>query len=92
MYAREHLKLRHLKVRGRAHAGKNGLNVAAGAVDIEPQFHHALDHILDLLIGGVRLHGNDHHFASSNLDCAASASAARLKVSLLRPLLLGPLQ
>ena len=37
-------------------------DVAAGAVYVESKFDHPLDHILYLFIGGVGLHGNDHHF------------------------------
>ena len=61
MHAGEHLELGDLEVRGRADAGEDGLRFAGGAVDVEAELHHALDHVLDLFIGGAVLHGDDHH-------------------------------
>jgi hypothetical protein len=48
-------------VRRRSNAGKNRLHLTRCAVDIEAELHHSLNHILNLFIGGVVLHGDDHH-------------------------------
>ena len=45
---------------GRAHAGEDGLHGAGGAVDVEADFHHALDDGLDFFFGRAILHSNNH--------------------------------
>jgi len=61
VHAREHLELCNLKLPRRAHAGQNGLRLAGGAVDVETELYHTLNHLLNLFIGCVVLHGDDHH-------------------------------
>jgi hypothetical protein len=62
VYAMQHLELHHIEVRRRAHPGEDGLVRAGGAVNVEPELHHALDHVLNLLLGCLVLHCDNHHF------------------------------
>jgi len=58
--AGENFEFGDLEVVRRADAGENGLSCSGGAVDVETEFNHALDYLLDVFFGGLALHCDDH--------------------------------
>ena len=47
MDALEHLELGDIEVGGGADAGEDGLGGSGGAADVEAEFNHAFDYVLD---------------------------------------------
>ena len=62
MYAREYLELRDVEVAGRSNSCEDGLRLARGAVNVESELNHPLDHVLYRFIRSVVLHRYDHCF------------------------------
>jgi hypothetical protein len=58
----ENFELSNLEVLGRPDAGQNGLGCAGGAVNIEAELNHPLDHMLDMFLCCMVLHRYDHCF------------------------------
>ena len=68
---------------GGADAGEDGLDGPGGAVDVEADFHHALDDVLDLFFGRAILHSNNH-FSFPVCVCAPDAGGFGREASSLR--------
>jgi len=60
VHSGQHLELNHIEVAGCADTGKNRLLCPGGPVNIESELHHALNHRLNVLLGGIVLHCYDH--------------------------------
>src|SRR5207249_6339223 len=48
-------------------SAQNRVDHAGGAVDVEAQFHQAIDHTLNLLLAGAFLHYDNHWCSASSL-------------------------
>ncbi|GGG64763.1 hypothetical protein GCM10011585_02970 [Edaphobacter dinghuensis] len=56
----QYLELGDIKVLGRSYAGQNRLGCAGGAVNVEAELDHPLDHALDIFLCCMVLHRYDH--------------------------------
>ncbi len=58
----EQFELAQVECGGGTHTGENGLAFAGGAMHFDPGFRHGVDDRVDLVFGGLLLHGYDHCF------------------------------
>jgi len=60
LHATPDLKLLHIELRWRTDAGEDDLRCTRGAMNVETEFNHAFDDGLDVLLGSLLLHYDDH--------------------------------
>src|SRR5579862_144005 len=76
-YTGQKLELSKLHIGCGTHARQNSLVGSRRAVNIHSCFHHGADHCVDLLFGGLLLHGDYHFpFPVSDAGPGTGASAA----------------
>jgi hypothetical protein len=73
LHAVHHLEHGQVELALAAHAAEQRVNHAGGAVHIEAHLHQAVDHRLDLRLGGALLH-HDYHVFSPGSGTAAGPS------------------
>ena len=59
-HALQQLKIAVIEVAMHADGAEHGVRSPSGAVHIKAAGDHTIDHVLDLLFGGVFVHDNDH--------------------------------
>ena len=60
LYSLEQFDLANIKIDLRAYRTQHCLLLASRAVHFKSASYEALNHVVDLLLTGARLHGNDH--------------------------------
>ena len=76
-HAGQQFEFAELDVGGGADAGQDGLVGAGGSMNVDSGFHHGVDDCIDLLFGGLLLHGYNHCFFPVSGACAPAAWPGR---------------